>query len=66
MKQEKVAAQRKRNWHIGTKILCMVCAFIIWLYVMEVDSPDYESEFLDVPVNLAGVSTLENEHNLSV
>lgn len=66
MKQEKVAAREKKNWHIGTKLLCVVCAFIIWLYVMEVDSPDYESEFLDVPVNLVGVSTLENEHNLSV
>ncbi len=66
MKQKKVAAREKKNWHIGIKLLCLVCAFIIWLYVMEVESPDYESEFLDVPVNLVGVSTLENEHNLSV
>ncbi|MBS5725182.1 MAG: hypothetical protein KHW59_05290 [Clostridiales bacterium] len=66
MTSKKTAAHKKKKWHIGTMLLCVVCAFIIWLYVMEVDSPDYESEFLDVPVNLVGVSTLENEHNLSV
>lgn len=69
MKSKKTAAHnahKKKKWHIGTMLLCVFCAFIIWLYVMEVDSPNYESEFLDVPVNLVGVSTLENEHNLSV
>ena len=66
MKSEKAAAREKKNWHIGTKLLCFVCALIIWQYVMEVDSPDYESEFLGVPVTLTGVSTLEGEHNLSV
>lgn len=66
MKSNKAAVREKKNWHIGTKILCVVCAFIIWLYVMEVDSPDYESEFLGVPVTLTGVSVLEGEHNLSV
>lgn len=69
MKGKKAAAQnahKMKKWHIGTMLLCVFCAFIFWLYVMEVDSPNYESEFLDVPVNLVGVSTLENEHNLSV
>lgn len=69
MKGKKAAAQnahKAKKWHIGTMLLCVFCAFIFWLYVMEVDSPNYESEFLDVPVNLVGVSTLENEHNLSV
>ena len=69
MKGKKAAAQnahKMKKWYIGTMLLCVFCAFIFWLYVMEVDSPNYESEFLDVPVNLVGVSTLENEHNLSV
>ena len=69
MKGKKAAAQKAhkaKKRHIGTMRLCVFCAFIFWLYVMEVDSPNYESEFLDVPVNLVGVSTLENEHNLSV
>lgn len=58
--------EKIKNWHIIPKIACVFCAFIIWLYVMEVDSPDYTAEFGDVEVKLSGVSALESGYNLSV
>lgn len=47
------------------RLLCLAVAFVIWIYVMEVDSPDYEVTFDNVPVTLVGTSQLE-EQGLSV
>ena len=29
-----------RRFHILPKLVCLLFAFIFWIYVMEVDSPD--------------------------
>ena len=55
-----------RRFHIIPKLVCLLFAFIFWIYVMEVDSPDYEGEFQDIPLTIVGTTQLENDHNLSV
>ncbi len=52
--------------HIIPKIICVLFAFIIWIYVMMVDSPDNEEVFEDIPVTVIGTTALENERNLSI
>ena len=48
------------------KIACLFLAFIIWLYVMQVDSPEHEETIYAVEVALINTATLEGERNLSV
>ncbi len=55
-----------KRFHIIPKIFCVVVAFVIWLYVAAVESPDHEETIYDVPVSLVGVSAIESNHNLSV
>jgi len=55
-----------KRFHLLPKLVCLLFAFIFWIYVMEVDSPDYEGEFQDIPLTIVGTTQLENEHDLSV
>ena len=48
------------------KAACLVLAFVIWLYVMTVDSPEHEEVFYSVDVTLTNTSVLEGESGLSV
>lgn len=54
------------KFSILPKVFCVIVAFIIWLYVAAVESPDHEEVIHQVPVNLVGVSSIESEYNLSV
>lgn len=60
---EKVSFVKKHN--IIPKLICVLFAFIIWIYVMEVDSPDHEEVFEDVPITVTGLSELDS-NNLSL
>ncbi len=59
-----VAAKRKSGDWVA-KVLCLFVAFVIWFYVMQVDSPDYEETFYDVEITLTNTAALEN-YGLSV
>lgn len=48
------------------KAACLVLAFVIWLYVMTVDSPEHEEIFYSVDVTLSNTAVLEGESGLSV
>ncbi len=48
------------------KISCFLIAFVIWLYVMQVDSPDHEETFYSVDVVLTNTAVLEGTGGLSV
>lgn len=54
-----------KRFNVLPKIFCVLVAFLIWLYVTAVESPDHEETITSVPVELFGVGTLESEHNLS-
>jgi len=63
-----VRAEEKKNTpgSVIVKILCVLGAFLIWLYVMSNDSPDYEKTFTSVPVSINGAVELENVTGMSV
>lgn len=48
------------------KISCLLIAFVLWLYVMQVDNPDYEETFYSVDVALTNTAVLEGNGGLSV
>lgn len=58
--------KKKKKYGIIPKLLCLLFAFGIWIYVMHVDSPEYEETFNLIPVQLEGVSELESSTGLYV
>lgn len=55
-----------KRFNIVPKLLCVLVAFIVWIYVSSVENPDHEETIYNVPVKLVGVSTIEANHNLAV
>lgn len=43
---------------LAVKILCILAAFFLWVYVMMVESPEYEETFSHIVVDLAGTEEL--------
>lgn len=58
--------KRRKKLDILPKIVCFLVAVVIWFYVMQVDSPDYEETFDDIPIQLSNTNVLENESGLFV
>jgi len=59
-----VHSQGGRTWL--PKIACVFLSFVIWVYVMQVDSPEHEETIHAVEVTLVNTATLEGQRNLSV
>lgn len=58
---------KKQTGHdILPKIFCLLAAFILWLYVTQVETSDYEETFNGVTVELVNTSVLESEAGLHV
>lgn len=55
-----------RRFNVLPKIFCILVAFLIWLYVTAVESPDHEENITFVPIELVGASSIESQYNLSV
>lgn len=58
--------EKKKKLDIIPIIVCLFCSILIWYYVMQVDSPDYQEVFYDVDVALTNTAMLENERGLYV
>ena len=56
----------KRKYNIIPKIMCLAAAFVLWLYVMQIDSVDTESTFTGVRVYLENTSEIESRNGLFV
>ena len=57
----------KRKYNIIPKIMCLAAAFVLWLYVMQIDSVDTESTFTGARVYLAeNTSEIESRNGLFV
>lgn len=48
------------------KILCVVAAFCLWIYVMQVESPEYTETFSHIVVNLVNTDELVTEKGLAI
>ena len=51
---------------IIARIVCLLLAFAIWLYVIDNDSDDYEKTFTLIAVEVEGSETLADASNMSV
>lgn len=60
------SSERNRSHNLIPKILCLFAAFVLWLYVMQVESPEYEDVISSVPVQLENVSELQDNEGLTV
>lgn len=57
---------KKKNKHIFAKLMCLLSATVVWLYVMNLESTDFERVFTQVPVVVDGVAQLSAESDMSV
>ncbi len=48
------------------KIFCVFAAFCLWIYVMQVESPEYTETFSHIIVNLAGTDELVAKKGLAI
>ena len=61
------APEAKRGGlQIIARIVCLLLAFVIWLYVVDNDSNDYEKTFTLIPIEIEGSETLAEISNMSV
>lgn len=68
MEQERNAKKPSavKRLNLIPRIVCFLFAFIMWIYVMVVDSPDYEQKFESVPITVTGTTVIEKNSSLSV
>lgn len=58
--------KKRGGYDIVPKILCVVFAFVLWLYVTQVETSDYEETFNGVSIELENTAKLESESGLYV
>ena len=56
----------KKQRHILAKLLCLLAATCVWMYVMNLEATNYERTFTQIPVAIDGVTQLNAESNMSV
>lgn len=59
-------SKKEKAGRIVARVVCLFAAFLVWIYVMSVDSPDYEETLKSLGVALENTSSLKNEYNMSV
>ncbi len=65
MKKQNKSESFISRFHLLPKFVCLLLGFVIWIYVMEVESPDYEEVFKDVSITVVGETDLKTK-NLSI
>ncbi len=63
---EEYPEKKGKGSNLIARIVCLFAAFLIWLYVMNVESPDHEEVFRSLGVSLENASVLKNEYGISV
>ncbi len=58
VEHSELEAKKQKHSGIFAKILCVFVAFCMWLYVMAVESPEFEQTFSHIPVELVGTEEL--------
>ena len=60
------AVRTGRVQEIIARILCALAAIVLWLYVMSIDTPNWEKTFTGVMVNIENEAQLAENYNMSV
>ena len=63
---QELKSNRGKRGNILPKILCVLAAFVLWLYVMQTESPEYTDTIGSVSVSLENVTALQSDLGLSV
>jgi YbbR domain-containing protein len=66
MKNNSKEAKNKKRSDLTVWIICLLASFVVWLYVMSVESPLYEKSFSSVPITIKNSEVLAQEKSLSV
>lgn len=66
MEGEKQVRNWLKKYEIVTKVLAVLAALVLWLFVMDKENPTREQLFKDIPVQFNGADGLLNAFNLSV
>ncbi|MBE6576401.1 MAG: hypothetical protein E7654_09035 [Ruminococcaceae bacterium] len=60
------AVRTGRAQEIIARVLCALAAIILWLYVMSIDTPNWEKTFTGIMVNIENETQLAENYNMSV
>ena len=63
-KNDESASLGYNRTNVAVKILCVFAAFCLWIYVMTVESPEYEQTFGNVTVELINTDSLVSDSGL--
>jgi hypothetical protein len=63
-----IVAKKKKSKRLGIfpRLLCLIVAMFIWLYVMYTRRADFEVVIEDVPIELQGADRILNKYGLEV
>ena len=55
-----------KKYRIGSRVLALVISVVLWAVVLEVDNPDRDKDFSNIPVEFLNHSRLTQNYNLVV
>lgn len=66
IKRNGKARSEKKSHNIVPKLTCLLLAFILWLYVMDTENPDWEETYKSIPVSLINTDEIEIDNGLTI
>lgn len=54
------------TYNLPAKIICIIFAVVLWIYVTDVENPNYEITLTDIPVSIVGTEDVEIDSGLVV
>lgn len=58
--------EARKNHHIAAKLVCLLIALVLWIYVMDSENPDWEETFENVPITLINTDDIEIDNGLTI
>ncbi len=55
-----------KRYDLVPKIICVIFALFLWIYVMDTENPNWEETFENVPVSLINTDELEIDNGLTI
>lgn len=58
--------ETRKNHHIAAKLVCLLIAIVLWIYVMDSENPDWEETFENIPITLINTDDIEIDNGLTI
>ncbi len=62
----KKKTETRKNYHIAAKLVCLLIAIVLWIYVMDSENPDWEETFSGIPITLINTDDIEIDNGLTI